>query len=77
MALANTRFFGSSCIGEIKGEDQKNDNHKSVVDLVRIGLMSRDSINKNCNKGILGVHVVGKKLLYSNNQKEICKLNLV
>lgn len=59
-----------------------NNNHLSIVDLIRIGLMSKDFIDSAYMRLIkvsklsagsvdmlLGVHVVGKKLLYLNNQK--------
>jgi hypothetical protein len=62
MVLANTKFHGPSCVGEIKGEDHINDNYMSIVDIIRIGLISKASIDGNYNKGILGAHVVGKFL---------------
>lgn len=60
MKLSHAKFDSPYCIGEVKGEDHINDNYLSAVDLARIGLMSKYSIDKYHHKGIIGVHVIGK-----------------
>lgn len=61
MNLDNAKYTTPFCIGEVEGEDHADDTHMAVVDLIRIRLMSKDSIDANCYKGVVGVHVFGKK----------------
>ncbi|KAI8979874.1 hypothetical protein BDB01DRAFT_725487 [Pilobolus umbonatus] len=67
MELANTRFYGPSCVGEIKGEDKTNDQYLPIVDLMRIALMGKESIDRNYYSGILGIHVVDFQVTFYLN----------
>lgn len=59
--VSNAKYQGPFFIGEVEGEDHADDTHMAVVDLICIRLMSKDSIDANCYKVVVGVHVVGKK----------------
>ncbi|GAA5799946.1 hypothetical protein HPULCUR_005367 [Helicostylum pulchrum] len=45
-------------VGEVKGEDQKDDKYICLLDLVRIGCISVDTVNLNLYDGVIGIHVV-------------------
>jgi hypothetical protein len=51
-------------VGDLKGEDRKEDGHGCLVDLLRIGMISGESINKNNYDGVVGVHVVGLQVTF-------------
>lgn len=83
--LSRSYYNGPCVIGDVKGEDRKDDNHDCLVDLIRIGMLSGDSINKNEYDGAIGAHVVGLQLtfyvtsLMSNGlyvMLEICSIKL-
>jgi hypothetical protein len=46
----------------VKGEDKKNDLYDNLIDLIRIGQLSKSSIDSNFYNGVVGVHVVGKMI---------------
>jgi hypothetical protein len=55
------RFF---VVGDVKGEDRKNDHSPCLVDLILIGILSVESINENGYDGDIGVHVVGTQMMF-------------
>ncbi|KAI8971056.1 hypothetical protein BDB01DRAFT_731101, partial [Pilobolus umbonatus] len=46
-------------IGEAKGEDQSKDVFEILLDLIRIGHLSKQSIDNNLYDAVVGIHVVG------------------
>jgi hypothetical protein len=63
--LKNTYFIDLHVIGEVKGQDAENDTFVNLVYLMRIGLLSKDAINNNLHKGIIGIQAVGKCFFFS------------
>lgn len=59
--LSRSYCNGPCIVGDVKGEDRKDNNHDYLVDLIHIGMLSGDSINKNEYNG---AHVVGLQLTY-------------
>ncbi|GAN03601.1 hypothetical protein MAM1_0044d03056 [Mucor ambiguus] len=62
--LVRSRYSGPCVVGDIKGCDRQDDAYDCLVDLIRVGMMSVDSINKNEYDGVVGVHVVGMQLTF-------------
>jgi hypothetical protein len=62
--LISSHFHGPLVVGDLKGEDRKEDSHDYLVDLLRIGMISGESINKNNYDGVVGVHVVGLQFTF-------------
>ncbi|EPB93090.1 hypothetical protein HMPREF1544_00164 [Mucor circinelloides 1006PhL] len=54
-------------IGEIKGDDAKDDLHASLLDLIRIGHISKKIIDIHHCDGVIGVHVVGNLVFPLNS----------
>ncbi|KAG1085726.1 hypothetical protein G6F42_021274 [Rhizopus arrhizus] len=63
-SLVNSYYSGPCVVGDIKGCDRQEDSHDCLVDLIRIGMVSADSINKNEYDGVIGVHVVGLQVTF-------------
>ncbi|CEP16498.1 hypothetical protein [Parasitella parasitica] len=57
--LVGSNWIGPVLIGEVKGEDQRDDKYICLLDLIRIGSASVNSINFNLYEAVLGVHIVG------------------
>ncbi|KAI8877587.1 hypothetical protein K501DRAFT_159736, partial [Backusella circina FSU 941] len=62
--LEDSCFIGPAVVGDVKGEDRKEDTHSCLVDLIRIGILSGASINSNKYNGVIGVHVVGVQITF-------------
>ncbi|GAA5807863.1 hypothetical protein MFLAVUS_001242 [Mucor flavus] len=62
--LIHSHYHGPSVVGDIKGENRKEDTHDCLVDLIRIGMISGSSINQNKYDGVVGVHIVGLQLTF-------------
>lgn len=60
--LVGSQFEGPAVVGDVKGEDRKSDTNPCLLDLIRIGILSGESINENGYDGVIGVHVVGVQL---------------
>jgi hypothetical protein len=59
MVLLVSKFDCPISVGEVKGEDKKEDTHTLLCGLIKIGCFSKETIDKSSFKGILGIHVVG------------------
>jgi hypothetical protein len=59
-AILNISWCEPVAIGEVKGEDQSNDIFETLLDLIRIGHLSKQSIDNNLYDAVLGIHVVGR-----------------
>ncbi|KAI7900898.1 uncharacterized protein BX663DRAFT_562621 [Cokeromyces recurvatus] len=57
--LNNVVWNGPVTVGEVKGEDTKDDIYATLLDLIRIGRFSKQSIDNNFYEGLIGVHTVG------------------
>lgn len=57
--LVGSKFEGPAVVGDVKGEDRKCDINSCLIDLIRIGILSGESINENGYDGVIGIHVVG------------------
>lgn len=64
MTIQNASWNGAFAVGEVKGEDKKNDTYLCLTDLLRVGMMAIDSININYFSGVIGVHVVGLQVTF-------------
>ncbi|KAI8883481.1 hypothetical protein K501DRAFT_272609 [Backusella circina FSU 941] len=53
-----------SLVVDVKGEDHKENAHDCLVDLIRICMISGDSINKHNFDGTVGLHVVGLQISF-------------
>lgn len=62
--LASSNWIGPIVVGEVKGEDQREDKYICLLDLVRIGATSADSIHHNQYDAVLGVHIVGLQMTF-------------
>ncbi|KAK4514191.1 Two-component response regulator SSK1p [Mucor velutinosus] len=62
--LAGSNWIGPILVGEVKGEDQRDDKYICLLDLIRIGSTSVDSINFNLYEAVLGVHIVGLQMTF-------------
>lgn len=62
--LMGSNWTGPTIVGEVKGEDQKDDKYICLLDLIRIGCISVDSINHNLYDGVIGVHIVGLQVSF-------------
>lgn len=61
--LNNIIWNGPVTVGEVKGEDAKDDIYATLLDLIRIGRFSKQSIDSNFYEGVIGIHAVGRLLL--------------
>ncbi|KAG2198484.1 hypothetical protein INT46_003752 [Mucor plumbeus] len=57
--LNNIVWNGPVTVGEVKGEDAKDDIYATLLDLIRIGRFSKQSIDSNFYEGVIGIHAVG------------------
>lgn len=62
MLLIESSLKGPTCVGEVKGEDRKDDTYLSAFDLLKIASFSKEAIDNKQYQGVLGVPVVGKLL---------------
>lgn len=62
--LISSNYNGPTVVGDIKGENRKEDAHDCLVDLIRIGMVSGNSINNNKYDGVIGAHIVGLQLTF-------------
>jgi hypothetical protein len=62
--LENSNWVGPVLVGEVKGEDKKDDVYVCLMDLYRIGSLSMESINHNNCKGVIGIQVIGMQLTF-------------
>lgn len=51
-------------VGEVKGEDQKEDKRVCLLDLIRIGCISAAEIKDVLLEGVIGVHIVGLQMTF-------------
>jgi hypothetical protein len=61
--LNNVIWNGPVTVGEAKGEDAKEDIYETLLDLIRIARLSKQSIDSNFYEGVIGIHVIGELLL--------------
>jgi hypothetical protein len=47
MLLIDTEFVDPYCMGEAKGEDQNKSTYTLLIDIMRIGLLSKGFIDEN------------------------------
>lgn len=75
--LNNVVWNGPFAVGEVKGEDAKDDIHATLLDLIRIGRLSKQSIDSNFYEGVIGIHAVGRLLLelYGLLTNLLCRLD--
>jgi hypothetical protein len=59
MILVDSKFDYPISVGEVKGEDRKEDTHAALCDLIKIGCFSNEAIDEVLCKEILGIQVVG------------------
>ncbi|CAO0797374.1 unnamed protein product [Mucor circinelloides] len=57
--LMNSNWASATVVGEVKGEDCKEDKHVCIKDLIRIGFISVTSINQSLYDGVIGIQIVG------------------
>ncbi|KAI8077133.1 hypothetical protein BDF21DRAFT_422142 [Thamnidium elegans] len=57
--LNNIVWNGPVTVGEVKGEDAKDDIYATLLDLIRIGRFSKQSIDNNFYEGVIGIQAVG------------------
>ncbi|CAO3638009.1 unnamed protein product [Mucor fragilis] len=62
--LAGTNWGSLTMVGEVKGEDQKEDKRVCLLDLIRIGCISAAEIKDALLEGVIGVHVVGLQMTF-------------
>ncbi|GAA5806829.1 hypothetical protein MFLAVUS_000177 [Mucor flavus] len=62
--LENSNWVGPVLVGEVKGEDRKDDVYMCLMDLFRIGSLSMESINHNKYKGVIGIQVIGTQVTF-------------
>ncbi|KAL9537814.1 hypothetical protein MBANPS3_011435 [Mucor bainieri] len=62
--LVSSNWVGPTLLGEVKGEDQRDDKYICLLDLIRIGSASVSSINFNLYEAVLGVHIVGLQMTF-------------
>lgn len=62
--LENSNWVGPVLVGEVKGEDRKDDVFMCLMDLFRIGSLSMESINHNKYKGVIGLQVIGMQATF-------------
>jgi hypothetical protein len=62
---SSSAFAGPFCVGEVKGEDQQKNIHALLVDLMRVAIICKDTIDEKNTVGILGVHICGNFLALS------------
>ncbi|RCH79681.1 hypothetical protein CU098_002914, partial [Rhizopus stolonifer] len=56
--LNNIVWNGPVTVGEVKGEDAKDDIYATLLDLIRIDRFSKQSIDSNFYEGVTGIHAV-------------------
>ncbi|KAL7319923.1 phosphatidylserine decarboxylase [Mucor circinelloides] len=56
--LNNIVWNGPVTVGEVKGEDAKDDIYATLLDLIRIGRFSKQSIDSNFYERVIGIHAV-------------------
>ncbi|KAI7894262.1 uncharacterized protein EV154DRAFT_478510 [Mucor mucedo] len=83
--LEHSNWVGPVLVGEVKGEDRKDDVYMCLMDLFRIGSLSMESINHNKYKGFIGIQVIGMQVTFSIStllsksfyvMMEICSITL-
>ncbi|KAG2197605.1 hypothetical protein INT47_006668 [Mucor saturninus] len=57
--IFGSQLKGPGIIGEVKGEDRKDDKHPCLLDMVRIEVLSGESINQNSYDGVIGILAIG------------------
>ncbi|OAD07330.1 hypothetical protein MUCCIDRAFT_104250 [Mucor lusitanicus CBS 277.49] len=62
MLLIESSLKGPTCVGEVKGEDRKDDTYLSAFDLLKIASFSKEAIDNKQYQGVLGVPVVGLQI---------------
>lgn len=62
--LMNSNWASATVVGEVKGEDCKEDKHVCIKDLIRIGFISVTSINQSLYDGVIGIQVVGLQVTF-------------
>jgi hypothetical protein len=62
--LIGSNFGGPAVVGDVKGEDRRADANPCLLDLIRIGILSGESINENSYNGVIGVLVVGVQMTF-------------
>lgn len=60
--LASSNWIEPILTGEGKSEDQQDDKHICLLDLIRIGAIFAESIGYNQYDAVLGVHIVGLQM---------------
>ncbi|KAI7905406.1 uncharacterized protein BX663DRAFT_549411 [Cokeromyces recurvatus] len=59
LAIVNVSWCEPVVVGEVKGEDRSNDVFDTLLDLIRIGHLSKQAIDNNLYDAVLGMHVIG------------------
>ncbi|KAI8638747.1 hypothetical protein BD408DRAFT_372876 [Parasitella parasitica] len=62
--LKNSNWISATIVGEVKGEDVKDDKHICIKDLIRIGFISVTAINQNLYDGVIGIQIVGLQVTF-------------
>ncbi|KAF1802234.1 hypothetical protein FB192DRAFT_1342671 [Mucor lusitanicus] len=62
--LKGCNWVIDSIVGEVKGEDVKEDKYMCIKDLIRVAFISVTSINDNLFDSIIGVHIVGLQITF-------------
>lgn len=62
--LVGSNWTGPTIVGEVKGEDQKDDKYVCLLDLIRIGSISVDAINLNLYDAVIGIHIVALQVTF-------------
>lgn len=62
--INNATWTSPLVVGEVKGDDKKDDLYLCLSDLLRVGMLSVDIINVARYTGIIGVHVVGLQVTF-------------